>query len=192
MGTGTTLAAACKKGHHGFGFEIYPQYASIAESRLSAYQRHTIYQTDALDAAQLLPPESVDMVVTSPPYWNILNRKRTADNGQERPYGTITADIGNIQSYDRFVQSFVAIMKGVYTVLKHDSYCVVNIMDIRLKNQLYTLHADTIDEFRNIGFTLDDIIIWDRRSDYSNLRPLGYPSKFRINRVHEYLLIFQK
>ena len=192
MGTGTTLVAACKKGHHGIGFEVYEEYIAIAEERLASFPNSELYTSDALEAAKAMLPETVDMLITSPPYWNILNRRRTADYKTERPYGTNDADIGNIQSYDGFVQAFVNVMKGTYSALKYDAYCVVNVMDIRLKNQLFTLHSDVVDELRNVGFKLDDIIIWDRRSDYNHLRPLGYPSKFRINRVHEYLLIFQK
>ena len=45
---------------------------------------------------------------------------------------------------------------------------------------------------QDIGFLFDDLIIWDRKYEYNNLRPLGNPSVFRINRVHEYILIFQK
>ena len=37
-----------------------------------------------------------------------------------------------------------------------------------------------------------DLIVWDRRWDYNFLRPLGYPAVFRINKIHEYILIFQK
>jgi hypothetical protein len=47
-------------------------------------------------------------------------------------------------------------------------------------------------KLREVGFTLDDIIIWDRRREYNNLRPLGYPTVFRVNKVHEFILIFQK
>jgi DNA modification methylase len=63
-------------------------------------------------------------------------------------------------------------------------------MDIRKKNAFYPLHSDLTTAMQNIGYTYDDLIIWDRQSDYNNMRPLGYPSKFRINKVHEFLLIF--
>jgi len=43
-----------------------------------------------------------------------------------------------------------------------------------------------------IGYVLEDIIIWDRRREYNNLRPLGYPYVFVVNKVHEYILIFKK
>ena len=47
-------------------------------------------------------------------------------------------------------------------------------------------------KMQDIGFLFDDIIIWDRKQEYNNLRPLGHPSVFRTNKVHEYILIFQK
>jgi hypothetical protein len=34
--------------------------------------------------------------------------------------------------------------------------------------------------------------VWNRQAEYNNLRPLGYPAVFRVNKVHEYLLIMQK
>jgi len=45
---------------------------------------------------------------------------------------------------------------------------------------------------QEIGFELDDIIIWDRQKEYNNMRPLGYPYVFRVNKVHEFVLIFKK
>ena len=44
----------------------------------------------------------------------------------------------------------------------------------------------------DIGYQLDDLIIWNRAQDYNHLYTLGYPSKFRINRIHEFILIFHK
>lgn len=35
-------------------------------------------------------------------------------------------------------------------------------------------------------------VIWDRRHEYNNMRPLGYPSVFRVNKAHEFILIFRK
>jgi hypothetical protein len=51
---------------------------------------------------------------------------------------------------------------------------------------------DIVNILKPIGLTLDDIIIWDRQFEYNNMKPLGYPYKFRINKVHEYILIFTK
>ena len=66
-------------------------------------------------------------------------------------------------------------------------------MDIRKGPNFYPLHQDASDAVQRSGpFALEDIIVWDRQSDYNAMRPLGYPRKFIINKVHEYLLIFRK
>ena len=65
-------------------------------------------------------------------------------------------------------------------------------MDLRKKDQFYPLHMDVAIAMRTIGYILDDIIIWDRRHEYNNLRSLGFPSVFRLNKTHEYILIFKK
>mgnify|MGYP000038285119 CR=1 FL=1 len=65
-------------------------------------------------------------------------------------------------------------------------------MDIRKKNRFYHYHSDLAMHLQEIGFIYDDLIIWDRRHEYNNLRPLGYPSVFRINKVHKLILIFQR
>lgn len=193
MGVGTTLSSACKQGHFGIGFEIYSEFVQTAFERLEKFENaYRVFENDALKIGEFVGVGSVDMVVTSPPYWNILTRRRTADYRPTVNYGGSEQDIGNIADYEEFVQSFAEIMREVYHTLKGGAYCVVNVMDLRVKNKFYMLHSDICAALKAIGYELDDIIIWDRRSDYNRLRPLGYPSKFRINRVHEYLLIFQK
>jgi len=65
-------------------------------------------------------------------------------------------------------------------------------MDIRKGPRLYQLHSDLTRKMEETGFTLNDIIVWDRQKEYNNMRPLGYPYSFIINKVHEYILIFKK
>ena len=56
----------------------------------------------------------------------------------------------------------------------------------------FPFHSDLATRMQALGFVYDDLILWDRRQEYNNLRPLGYPYRFRVNKVHEFLLIFQK
>ena len=193
MGLGTTLLAACNAGHSGVGFELYTNFADQARKRLAEHSGcYTIINESASSVNSHLLPESVDIVVTSPPYWNMLSRRRTADCKCIRKYGKDQVDLGNIDDYGEFLNQLVQIMYKVRDVLKQGSYCVINVMDLRVKNRLYTFHSDLYSEMQKIGFILDDIVIWDRGKEYNNLRPLGYPYKFRINRIHEYLLIFER
>ena len=101
-------------------------------------------------------------------------------------------DLGNIPNYEDFILLLGDLFEKVNRCLKVGGYCLVNVMDIRKKNSFYPLHSDLATEMQRRGYIFDDIIIWDRQNDYNNMRPLGYPYKFRINKVHEYVLIFIK
>ena len=197
-GTGSTLAAAAAAGKTGLGFEISEKYAAAAEDRLrqtplfGSAKPHRIIRGDARTAADVLAPESVDICITSPPYWNILDRERTADGRGAENYGGAAEDAGSAENYGEFVEGLGRIFEQVRTVLKPGKYCLVNVMDIRKKARFYPLHADLATELAGRGWIFDDLIIWDRQGDYNSLKPLGWPTVFRINRIHEYILIFQK
>lgn len=77
-------------------------------------------------------------------------------------------------------------------VLKPGAYCCVVVMDLRKKDQFYPFHSDLASHMRAAGFKYDDLIIWNRGSENNHLRPLGFPSVFRVNNVHEFVLIMQK
>ncbi len=204
LGVGSTLIAARRLGRHGIGIELNPEYARIATARLQALTLEQewneesesvechVHVGDANNLEQFVAPESIDLVVTSPPYWDILLEKRTADYKPVRHYGDDARDLGKIRDYEEFLAALQAIFRKVYTALKSGAYCCVVVMDIRKKNRFYPYHADFAQRMQEIGFIYDDLIIWDRRHEYNNLRPLGYPSVFRINKVHEFILIFQK
>ncbi|MHC4337357.1 MAG: DNA methyltransferase, partial [Planctomycetota bacterium] len=93
MGSGSTLIGACLLGRKGVGFEIYPDYVELAKQRLSIYTRNqsspsfVIYPHDARRLTDFVEPSSIDFCFTSPPYWNILTQRRTADYKQVRNYG---------------------------------------------------------------------------------------------------------
>jgi len=198
-GVGSTLIAARQKGFKSVGIELNPEYVKIAENRLSENslfdnneKNYIIYNNNAKDIPLLFQPETFDLVITSPPYWNILTEKRTADNKERRKYSEEKEDLGNIKDYDEFLKELSDIFKKVYNVQKKGSYCCVVVMDIRKKDKFYPFHSDVANFMQKIGYIFEDIIIWDRRQEYNNVRPLGYPFVFRVNKIHEYILIFKK
>lgn len=205
VGIGSTALAAEGLGKIGIGFDVSPEYVRKAQQRpcpardmfattnvdASLGERH-IYLADANDILDYLEPQSVDLVVTSPPYWDILLQERTADYKEVRHYGDSDRDLGKIHSYNAFLTALACIFEKVYAVLKPSKYCCVVVMDLRKKDRFYPYHADLASYMQDIGFILDDIIIWNRAHEYNNLRPLGHPAVFRVNKVHEYVLIFQK
>jgi DNA modification methylase len=221
LGSGSTLLAARQLGLSGVGFEISPKFAQLAYRRVAGLlpleradvrvemvdgkgpsfpirfrpdeQRLVVVQADAARVPELLPEESVDIVVTSPPYWNILRRRRSLLGGAPRPYSDLLEDLGNVPDYGEFLRRLAGIFRAVIRVLKPGAFFVVVAGDIRVGASLVPFHADLIGMMMaDLGARLVDLIIWDRRHEYNNLRPIGYPRRFIACRTHEYVLVFQK
>jgi len=193
-GLGSTLVAAAQAGIQGIGIELNLEYADIARGRLleAGGSLALLHVADARDLSRYVAPESVDLVITSPPYWDILTRRRTADGKALRNYGRASADIGRIAEYDDFLAALEQVFAQVLVALRPGGYCIVVVMDLRKHGRLYPFHSDLARRLQSVGFLYDDLIIWDRRQEYNNLRPLGYPYVFRVNKVHEFALIFRK
>jgi DNA modification methylase len=198
MGAGSTLVAAQELKRRGVGFDISSEFISLAKHRLqhSSHQDDlpapVIHCEDARHIGRYVESDSVDLVVTSPPYWDIHCQRRTADGKEPRPYSPSEQDIGNITDYSLFLDALSSVFDQLYTVLKPGHWCILIVMDLRKGSRFYPLHMDCIQRMTGTGFSLEDIIIWDRHREYHSLRPLGFPYVFRVNKVHEYILIFRK
>lgn len=194
-GSGSTVCAAARMGLQGIGLELSPEYVQLGRDRLAgigASASCEIHQCSAFDVGKHVSPDSVDLCITSPPYWNILNQKRTADLKSVRHYGNLSADFGTIDSYEEFLDTLAEVFRQVLITLKPRAYCCVVVMDLRKRDQFFPFHSDLATRLQKVGYKYDDLIIWNRQSEYNNLRPLGYPSVFRINKVHEFVLLLQK
>lgn len=196
-GSGSTVVAAESLGKTGIGFELSPEYVELAKSRLNEVAdrkslRSTIHEVSSFELLTKLDPGSVDLCVTSPPYWNILNQRRTADYKEIRHYGNLDGDLGTIEDYGDFLTELTRIFTDVFVALRPGAYCCVIVMDLRKKNRFFPFHSDLAARLQEVGFLFDDLIIWNRQSEYNNLRPLGYPAVFRVNKVHEFVVLMQK
>ena len=118
LGAGSTLVAAQNKFRKGIGIELNPEYADLAGTRISIPQtslsqfegeqksffRQEILVGDSREKLAKLDSDSVDLCINSPPYWDILNQRRTVDDRNISGYSDESNDLGNIVDYEEFLQ----------------------------------------------------------------------------------------
>lgn len=123
----------------------------------------TIYRLINGDARDLcfIEDESVHLVVTSPPYWNL---KRYNENPDQ---------LGHIQDYDVFLTELEKVWRHVYRVLVPGGrlVCVVGDVCVARRNfgrhLVFPLHADICVMCRHIGFDNLNPIIWHKIANAS-------------------------
>jgi DNA modification methylase len=201
MGSGSTIVASIIEGRNSIGIELSEKFYKEAQKRAKMLSLERLsnpdlssklYHGNSLELEKFVKEKSIDLCVTSPPYWDILNRKRSADRKNNVRYSDSDQDLGNITDYGVFLEKLASVFSKVHSVLKEGGYCVVIVMDIRKGGMFYPFHSDLSTLMVKLGFKFKDIIIWDRQKEYNNMRPLGYPYSFVVNKVHEYVLIFQR
>ena len=168
-GSGSTLLAATSTGMHSIGLDINPQYRDIFERRLGLFDAGGEYKVwryevcDARDRSKFLnivAEKSVDICITSPPYWDILNRRRSSDGKTPIVYSDSALDIANISAYEEFLSALGEVIEHVAMALKPHAYLVLNVMDLRKGSRFYALHQDAANMATQDGaLVLYDIII---------------------------------
>lgn len=119
----------------------------LGEPDLAAPEFHL---GDARNLAQFVR-KTVDICVTSPPYWDVLEQKRTADYKQIRRYGEAESDVGRIADYEHFLSELDKVWDGVHHVLKARGYMIVVVMDLRKADKFYPLHMDVVRHVTQVG-----------------------------------------
>ena len=201
VGSGSTILAATRLSKLGIGIDSNPKYVALTKRRLAKSAslfddkenkpKCTIHTGDARQLLSVVTPNSVDLTITSPPYWDILNQARTADSKEVRHYGNLERDLGTIKDYREFIDTLQTVFEQVFVAMRPERYCIVIVMDLRKKDRFFPFHSDVAQMMERAGYVYDDLIIWNRQAEYNNLRPLGYPSVFRVNKVHEFCLVFK-
>ncbi len=214
-GVGTTLYAASVLGRNSVGFDLNSKFTDFINRRLklinddhcttsTSTHRYTragqhihLVCSDSRKLPEYLPPASVDLAFTSPPYWDLLNQppsKRNLKNKRylKQNYSNDASDLSNELALDGFFDSIKNIFGKVYTVLKPGGRCVIDTGDYRRRGEYIPLSNLYIKVLRDLGFELKNIIIWDRRNEY-DIGLFSYPQNFIVNNgMFEYLLEFKK
>ena len=210
VGVGTTIDACCELGRRGIGLDVNQDFIELARQDLLAAgaqpNEFQLIQADARGLSALVEPESVDLVLTSPPYGSLLQNVRGAfaykwqEHSQvrtvsnPRPYSEDEADLGNME-YPLFLDAIEEVLRETSKVMRQDAYAVWVVKDFRAMKEkipFVNYHGHFIDRAESAGFTLWDIRIWDQ-TRFRPLVCLGYPSKnYYLNIGHSYIVVLRK
>ncbi len=206
VGSGTTLVAARDVNRNAIGFDLNQKYIDLCYERLA---KQTIFNNaeqlavcdDARNIVNYLEEESVSLCLTSPPYANLLNRKRKnkSRRGKARKneqlnkveqYSQDARDLG-ILEIEEYAEEIGKIYNNILPLLKPKAHCVINVPDMWWNNKRITLHISVVEALRKVGYELRNIIIWDRTNIVNRVGIFGWPNNYiTMGVTFEYLLDF--
>ena len=204
VGSGTTLVSAQDLNRNAVGFDLKADYVRLCRDRLLSANlfgdsQQLAVQDDARNIPLYLEPETVSLILTSPPYANLLNRKRKNKSRRDRnneqlgeieQYSQDPRDLGTM-SIEPFTQAMGEIFEALLPLLKSKGHCVINIPDMWWQNTRVTLHVSLVNELRRRGYELRNTIIWDRTNIVNRIGIFGWPSNYiTMGTTFEYLLDF--
>lgn len=139
-----------------------------------------IYQGNTLDILKSFPSESIDMCITSPPYWNM------------RDYG-VEGQLGLEYTTEEFIDNLYNIFHEVKRVLKNEGGLWINIRDTYSKGikrcgvknkSLCMIPERLIIKLLSDGWILRNDIIWHK----PNAMPDSCKNRFTVDYEHLYFL----
>lgn len=229
VGVGTTTDAAMLLGRKSVGIDINKKFIRLAKkgpdnidmkhanSYLEKVTKKKIYKPELhcdniLNALKYVEKSSVDLILTSPPYGNLLRiiRPKFADktlfmdksNGKlikkdvknPQAYSDLKDDLGNMD-YKNYLKIIDKTFDLTYKIAKKGAYAiwvVKDYRDVQDKVPYVNLHGDLINLATKNKWILWDIVIWDQ-TERRPLVVLGYPSRnFYANIGHSFILVFKK
>lgn len=203
VGVGSTLKAAATENRRGLGIELNPKYAELSRLRietelplLSEYKdKQETKCGDSLVVLKTIEDNIFDFVITSPPYWNILDtvdskaKQREAED-LDTKYSDSDNDLANIGDYQEFLVKLTDVFIECARVLKNGKYMAIVVSDFRKSEKYYMFHSDLAAMLeQRSSFVLKGIKILYQR--HKSIFPYGYPFSFVPNVHHQYVLILR-
>ena len=130
---------------------------------------HRLINGDARDLS-FIPEQSVHLVLTSPPYWNL------------KKYNENPNQLGHIDDYEAFLKEIRKVCEQIFRILVPGGRLVCVVGDVCVSRRkfgrhlVFPLHSDICVLCRKIGFDNLNPIIWHKIANASYEVPNG--SKF--------------
>lgn len=135
--------------------------------------------------------DSVDLVVTSPPYWTI------------KDYG-VEGQIGYGQTLHRYLRGLHGVWRECFRVVRPGRRCCINVGDQFARGNIFgryrviPLHAEIIAQCEDIGFDYMGSIIWRKKTTMNTtggatvMGSYPHPPNGLVEIDHEYIMLFRK
>jgi site-specific DNA-methyltransferase (cytosine-N4-specific) len=146
---------------------------------------------------------SVDLIVTSPPYFNIKDYSK--DGKQINKHSKINkSDIGSINSFDKYISQLLSVWAECERVLKPNGKICINTPLMPMLKAEYTSHynrhvydlqsAIQNSIIKNTNLFLYDLYIWNRTNPSKKLMfgSYPYPRNFYAQNTTEFIAVFVK
>lgn len=210
-GVGSTAKACELEGRLCTSIELQPRWRDLAVQRLEfevgegTSRKHEFILGDSRVELQRFADRTFDFMVTSPPYWSILNKKADHKVMKERVANNLATnysdddenDLANVESYEDFLKILVDdIFMECARVLRPKKYMCLVVSDFRNKSEFISFHSDLIQAMNRretrdgYRITLQGVKVL--LQNHKTLLPYGYPFAYVENIHHQYILIFRK
>ena len=208
-GIGSTAKACEVNGRKCTSIELSPMWHELSIERLETEvgegtsKKHTFINGDSCEELLKIKTESMDFMVTSPPYWGILNKqdqkvkKNRVANNLETKYSESDKDLGNVESYEEFLEILVKkVFLQCARTLRFGKYMAIVVSDFRDKSEYISFHSDLIHELNKSLIPEGGVLKLQGTKillqNHKSLLPYGYPFAYVENIHHQYILIFKK
>lgn len=150
-----------------------------------------------------IPTSSIDLIVTSPPYFNIKDYYKDGYQ-QEVVSDAKTSDIGNLDCFDKYIEKLLTVWKECERVLKPNGKLCINVPLMPMKKKEMNTHhnRDIFDIqsaiqnsiLKETNLFLMDLYIWQRKNATKKLMfgSYPYPSNFYAQNTCEFITVYVK
>jgi DNA modification methylase len=139
-----------------------------------------------------LEPESVDAIITDPPYGCRHGATGFKAETNFRMNSEEQGDIGNSCSYSDYLLKVKEFGGEAFRVLKPGRYLVMMIGDRFHQGEYLPLGVLVAQTLREVGFKWKGIRIWWNKATQRPLRPYAIKNCFIPNITHQNIIILRK
>ena len=176
---------------------VYSAVDNLKENHINR-----VFYKDSRNMSEI-PDNSVHLIITSPPYFNI---KDYSLDGYQRNKRTekITGQVGDISNYKQYIEEMLKVWRECERVLKPNGKLVVNtplmpmfkkILNTHYNRHIFNINSDIENSIlNNTNLFLLDVFIWNRTNPSKKLMfgSYPYPRNFYAQNTIEFITVYVK